>query len=173
MRTLTTIEKMLVSISVTVESSSASSNSFSIAVLIYQLKPLIFFQCGICYLYISVLHLLLIYSVAGFEMKLSRHISHYLITYYLPSGGNKMFFFLLEFQRKLLSFSSGLFVVVSWISFVVPPEVIPGRMVKKIISGQMVQNNSWTNGKKDNSWTNRKNYSFSAQMLTAARPYKR
>ena len=25
-------------------------------------------------------------SVAGFEMKLSRHISHYLITYYLPSG---------------------------------------------------------------------------------------
>ena len=24
---------------------------------------------------------------------------------------------------------SGLFVVVSWISFVVPPEVIPGRMV--------------------------------------------
>lgn len=47
------------------------------------------------------------FSVAGFEMKLSRHISHYLITYYLPSG---------------------LFVVVSWISFVVPPEVIPGRM---------------------------------------------
>jgi len=47
------------------------------------------------------------FSVAGFEMKLSRHISHYLITYYLPSG---------------------LFVVVSWISFVVPPDVIPGRM---------------------------------------------
>jgi len=47
------------------------------------------------------------FSVAGFEMVLQRHISHYLITYYLPSG---------------------LFVVVSWISFVVPPEVIPGRM---------------------------------------------
>ena len=29
----------------------------------------------------------------------------------------------------LFIISSGLFVVVSWISFVVPPEVIPGRMV--------------------------------------------
>merc|ERR1719384_2797815 len=47
------------------------------------------------------------FSVAGFEMRLRRHVSHYLITYYLPSG---------------------LFVVVSWISFVVPPDVIPGRM---------------------------------------------
>ena len=26
------------------------------------------------------------FSVAGFEMILQRHISHYLITYYLPSG---------------------------------------------------------------------------------------
>ena len=26
------------------------------------------------------------FSVAGFEMKLRRHVSHYLITYYLPSG---------------------------------------------------------------------------------------
>ena len=34
------------------------------------------FQCGSKH----------IFSVAGFEMKLSRHISHYLITYYLPSG---------------------------------------------------------------------------------------
>merc|ERR1719192_2776045 len=47
------------------------------------------------------------YSLAGFEMILRRHVSHYIITYYLPSG---------------------LFVVVSWISFVVPPDVIPGRM---------------------------------------------
>merc|ERR1719384_2871191 len=47
------------------------------------------------------------FSVAGFEMKLNRHVSHYLITYYLPSG---------------------LFVIVSWISFVVPPDIIPGRM---------------------------------------------
>ncbi|XP_071746375.1 acetylcholine-gated chloride channel subunit acc-3 isoform X2 [Lepeophtheirus salmonis] len=47
------------------------------------------------------------YSLAGFEMVLHRYVSHYIITYYLPSG---------------------LFVVVSWISFVVPPTVIPGRM---------------------------------------------
>jgi len=47
------------------------------------------------------------YSLAGFEMVLRRHVSHYIITYYLPSG---------------------LFVVVSWISFLVPPDVIPGRM---------------------------------------------
>ena len=26
------------------------------------------------------------FSVAGFEMSLTRHLSHYLITYYLPSG---------------------------------------------------------------------------------------
>ena len=26
------------------------------------------------------------YSLAGFEMVLQRHVSHYLITYYLPSG---------------------------------------------------------------------------------------
>jgi hypothetical protein len=38
-------------------------------------------------------------------MILVRHVSHYVITYYLPSG---------------------LFVVVSWISFLVPPDVIPG-----------------------------------------------
>ena len=47
------------------------------------------------------------YSLAGFEMILHRHVSHYIINYYLPSG---------------------LFVVVSWISFLVPPDIIPGRM---------------------------------------------
>ena len=45
------------------------------------------------------------YSLAGFEMILERHVSHYIINYYLPSG---------------------LFVVVSWISFLVPAEIIPG-----------------------------------------------
>ncbi|XP_023327977.1 glycine receptor subunit alpha-1 [Eurytemora carolleeae] len=45
------------------------------------------------------------FSLAGFEMILTRHVSHYIITYYLPSG---------------------LFVVVSWISFLVPTDVIPG-----------------------------------------------
>ncbi len=47
------------------------------------------------------------YSLAGFEMVLARHVWHYIITYYLPSG---------------------LFVVVSWISFLVPAEVIPGMI---------------------------------------------
>ncbi len=47
------------------------------------------------------------YSVAGFELTLRRKVSHYIITYYLPSG---------------------MFVIVSWISFLVPPAVVPGRM---------------------------------------------
>ena len=47
------------------------------------------------------------YSVTGFEMILQRKMSFYIVTYYLPSG---------------------LFVVVSWISFLVNPEVICGRM---------------------------------------------
>jgi hypothetical protein len=47
------------------------------------------------------------FSLAGFEMVLSRYVSTYIITYYLPSG---------------------LFVIVSWISFLIPMDVIPGRM---------------------------------------------
>ena len=47
------------------------------------------------------------YSVTGFEMMLTRRMSHYMITYYLPSS---------------------LFVVVSWTSFLIPSEDIQGRM---------------------------------------------
>jgi len=47
------------------------------------------------------------FSLAGFEMTLERHYTSYIITYYLPSG---------------------LFVVVSWISFLIPPDIVPGRM---------------------------------------------
>ncbi|XP_040575478.1 glycine receptor subunit alpha-2-like [Lepeophtheirus salmonis] len=47
------------------------------------------------------------YSVAGFQIILTRKVSFYIVTYYLPSA---------------------LFVLVSWISFLVNPEVIPGRM---------------------------------------------
>jgi len=47
------------------------------------------------------------YSVAGFVMTLHRKVSHYIITCYLPSG---------------------MFVIVSWISFLIPPDVVPGRM---------------------------------------------
>ena len=46
------------------------------------------------------------YSVAGFKLVLARKMSFYVVTYYLPSG---------------------LFVVVSWISFLVNPEVRPHR----------------------------------------------
>ena len=48
------------------------------------------------------------FSLAGFEMVLDRHSSPYIITYYLPSG---------------------LLVVVSWISFLIPVNAIPGRMI--------------------------------------------
>ena len=47
------------------------------------------------------------FSLAGFDMVLHRFVSTYIITYYLPSG---------------------LFVIVSWISFLIPMDVIPGRM---------------------------------------------
>jgi len=45
--------------------------------------------------------------VTGFEMILTRRMSHYMITYYLPSS---------------------LFVVVSWTSFLIPSDDIQGRM---------------------------------------------
>ena len=38
---------------------------------------------------------------------LERHFTSYIITYYLPSG---------------------LFVMVSWISFLIPPDIVTGRM---------------------------------------------
>ena len=44
-------------------------------------------------------------------MKLKRNMQKYLYIYYLPSG---------------------LFVVVSWASFLIPPEVVPGRMAMLI-----------------------------------------
>ena len=46
------------------------------------------------------------YSVAGFELILRRKVSHYIITCYLPSG---------------------MFVIISWISFLIPPDIVPGR----------------------------------------------
>ena len=55
------------------------------------------------------------YSLAGFEMILRRHVSHYIINYYLPSG---------------------LFVVVSWISFLVPADIIPGTQNRPDASAQ-------------------------------------
>ena len=51
------------------------------------------------------------YSVTGLEMKLVRNRQKYLYIYFLPSG---------------------LFVVVSWVGFLIPPEVVPGRMAMLI-----------------------------------------
>ena len=48
------------------------------------------------------------FSLAGFEIALDRHVSTYIFAYYLPSG---------------------LFVIVSWISFLLPVNAIPGRIV--------------------------------------------
>ena len=51
------------------------------------------------------------FSITGVEIKFTRHKSKYLYVYYLPSG---------------------LFVVVSWASFLIPPDVVPGRMAMLI-----------------------------------------
>ena len=62
------------------------------------------------------------YSVAGFKLVLARKMSFYVVTYYLPSG---------------------LFVVVSWISFLVNPEVIifyPITLTSSILSIVIVIN---------------------------------
>ena len=47
------------------------------------------------------------YSMVGFRIKLKRHYLKYLINWYFPSL---------------------IFVLVSWMSFLIPPDVIPGRM---------------------------------------------
>ena len=53
------------------------------------------------------------YSVAGFKLVLARKMSFYVVTYYLPSG---------------------LFVVVSWISFLVNPEVNINKYIHSVTS---------------------------------------
>ncbi len=51
------------------------------------------------------------FSITGIEIMFTRHKLKYFVVYYLPSG---------------------LFVVVSWASFLIPPEVVPGRMAMLI-----------------------------------------
>ena len=46
------------------------------------------------------------YSIAGFKLKLERYYLQHLLSYYVPSL---------------------IFVVVSWTSFLIPPDAIPGR----------------------------------------------
>ena len=97
------------------------------------------------------------YSTAGFELILSRKMSFYIITYYLPSG---------------------LFVGISWVryhcqsmklyilycycfSFLINPEVIPGRMTMLVTLFLVlinIHNTIQTNSPKVNNtlikWTN-------------------
>ena len=47
------------------------------------------------------------YSMVGFKVFLQRYYQKYLINYYLPSL---------------------IFVMVSWVSFLIPSEIVPGRM---------------------------------------------
>merc|ERR1712037_231445 len=47
------------------------------------------------------------YSIGGFQFKFKRHMGKYVWNYHFPSG---------------------LFVVVSWVSFLINPTVVPGRM---------------------------------------------
>ena len=47
------------------------------------------------------------YSGVGFKIKMDRYSSKYFINYYIPSM---------------------VFVFVSWVSFIIPPENVPGRM---------------------------------------------
>ena len=79
------------------------------------------------------------FSLAGFEMVLTRYVSTYIITYYLPSGKISYIKVLVNEDRCIsatlhqlftdMTYSIlGLFVIVSWISFLIPMDVIPGRM---------------------------------------------
>ena len=65
------------------------------------------------------------YSVTGFEMVLTRRMSHYMITYYLPSS---------------------LFVVVSWTSFLIPSEDIQGRMALLVTLFLVLVSSNTSNG---------------------------
>eukprot|EP00091_Calanus_sinicus_P005152 TRINITY_DN15538_c0_g1_i1.p1 TRINITY_DN15538_c0_g1~~TRINITY_DN15538_c0_g1_i1.p1 ORF type:complete len:294 (-),score=61.59 TRINITY_DN15538_c0_g1_i1:84-872(-) len=52
------------------------------------------------------------FSVAGFEIILSRHSSSYLVTYYLPAG---------------------VLVLISWVSFMIPYDMVAARMTLLVI----------------------------------------
>ena len=83
------------------------------------------------------------FSVAGFEMVLERHLSHYLITYYLPSGRYQQYHLSHKITRSnwILQdcswlcpgsaswwVSNSLIYLLLKLSLKVPPDIIPGRM---------------------------------------------
>ena len=63
------------------------------------------------------------FSLAGYEMDLERYVSTYITTYYLPSG---------------------LFVILSWISFLIPAGAIAGRTTLLVVSFLVLVNISNT-----------------------------
>ena len=68
------------------------------------------------------------YSLTGFEMKLVRNSAKYKeIPSFKPYFENFIFFSSFRYLY-IYYLPSGLFVIVSWSSFLIPPEVVPGRM---------------------------------------------
>ena len=67
---------------------------------------LIFLECQCCRKITCSYFLIFFISSFFLSKNLQRHVMSYIITYYLPSG---------------------LFVVVSWISFLIPPDIVPGK----------------------------------------------
>ena len=63
------------------------------------------------------------YSVTGFQLLLTRKMSFYIVTYYLPSG----LFVVVSWIRQN-NLSLGLTYKELFFSFLVNPEIIPGRM---------------------------------------------
>ena len=53
------------------------------------------------------------HSRSGFKINLRRKVSTFIFNYYIPSG---------------------LFVIVSWMSFVIPPDSVPARYKKLVLA---------------------------------------
>ena len=73
---------------------------------------LIFLECQCCRKITCSYFLIFFISSFFLSKNLQRHVMSYIITYYLPSG---------------------LFVVVSWISFLIPPDIVPGKKFLALI----------------------------------------
>ena len=65
------------------------------------------------------------YSVTGFQLLLTRKMSFYIVTYYLPSG---LFVVVSWIRQENPSLDLTLTYRIIFTSFLVNPEIIPGRM---------------------------------------------
>ena len=68
------------------------------------------------------------FSTAGFQLLLSRKISPYITSYYLPSGNYIVQFKILRRLTKIFCNFPGLLVCLSWITFLIPMEAVLGRL---------------------------------------------